>query len=172
MEIRVAGPGDERLLQLVGAATFLDAFAGVLPAGDIALHCEREHAAARYGAWLADGGSRLWLACARPGGAPVGYLVLTRPQLPLPDLGPADWEIKRIYLLHRHQGRGLGARLMSVAVAAAKSAGAQRLLLGVYAGNTPALGFYRRLGYADCGTREFRVGANTYHDLILALPLR
>jgi hypothetical protein len=37
--------------------------------------------------------------------------------LPLPDLREDDLEVKRIYLLHRAQGTGIGVRLMKEAVA-------------------------------------------------------
>ena len=98
--------GDEIALSLVGQASFLEAFAGTLLASDLFAHCTRQHTVEKYREWLADGFSRLWLAETEPGSGPVGYLVLTRPDLPLADLGPNDWEIKRIYLLHRFQGQG------------------------------------------------------------------
>ena len=34
-----------------------------------------------------------------------------------------------------------------------------------------ALAFYARLGFAQVGTRQFRVGANDYFDYILSLDL-
>src|SRR5208283_4651286 len=113
----------------------------------------------------------IWIAEAEQGGAPVGYLVLSAPDLPLPDLDPRDREIKRIYVLHRFQGTGLGRRLMESARRHAFEQRAQRLLLGVYARNLAALAFYARLGYTTVGHRIFHVGAHDYEDLILALPL-
>lgn len=166
VQIRKAGVGDEVALALVGQAAFLEAFAGTLDGGDVMAHCLKQHAVEKYRAWLHDGGSALWLAEAR--GAPVGYLVLTAPDLPLADLSARDLEVKRIYLLHRFQGGGVGRRLMEAAEREAAARGATRLLLGVYAGNAGALAFYERLGWAKAGTREFRVGAGTYHDFILA----
>jgi ribosomal protein S18 acetylase RimI-like enzyme len=165
-------PGDEPALALVGQAAFLEAFAGVIHGGDIVEHCLRQHSAEKYRAWLADPHTLIWLAETEPGLAPVGYLVLTTPDLPLPDVRPGELEIKRIYLLHRFQGLGIGRRLMDAAREHAKAAGCPRLLLGVYAQNTAAIAFYQSLGYVPVGTRDFKVGTNTYHDLILALPFR
>ncbi len=169
--IRPCVPGDEAALALVGQASFLEAFAGVLPGSDILAHCERQHAAAVYHGWLRDGVSALWLAETEPGGAPVGYLVLTRPDLPLPELGSGDVEVKRVYLLHRFQGGGLGRRLMQAAEDHARGCGRRRLLLGVYARNADAIGFYQRLGYRPVGTRTFLVGHHRYDDLILGRDL-
>ncbi len=99
----------------MGQATFLEAFAGVISGQDILAHCRQQHAVDKYAAWLRDAASAVWLAETEPGRAPVGYLVLTTPDLPLPDLGPADAEVKRIYLFHRFQGQGMGRLLMEAA---------------------------------------------------------
>lgn len=170
-KIRRCGPGDEQALALVGSAAFLEAFAGVISGRDIIGHCQRQHSEDKYEGWLRDPKSAVWIAEVDPGRAPVGYLVLTVPDLPVADLGPGDLEVKRIYLLHRFQGSGIGARLMDAARTHAVSQGARRLLLGVYRDNTAAIGFYERLGYQRIGTRTFKVGENTYNDIVLALDL-
>ncbi|MDO8540826.1 MAG: GNAT family N-acetyltransferase [Opitutaceae bacterium] len=169
--IRKCAPGDEDDLSLVGQAAFLEAFAGVVSGRDILAHCRRQHATEKYAAWLRDANSAVWMVEVNPGRAPVGYLVLTAPDLPLADIGPGDLEIKRVYLLHRFQGGGIGARLMNAARDHAIARGSRRLLLGVYSGNIAAIGFYERLGYKRVGTRPFKVGENTYNDLIFSLGL-
>ncbi|HVU17458.1 MAG TPA: GNAT family N-acetyltransferase [Candidatus Didemnitutus sp.] len=171
ISIRRCAPGDEALLALIGQATFLETFAGILPGTDILAHCQNQHAASKYAAWLNDPASAAWLAEMESGGAPVGYLVLTKPDLPLADINADDLEVKRVYLLRRCQGSGVGARLMNEARDLARPRGVRRLLLGVYGKNDAAIGFYEKLGYRCVGTREFRVGHGTYHDLILALDL-
>jgi ribosomal protein S18 acetylase RimI-like enzyme len=168
VSIRQCGPGDEAALALVGQATFLETFAGILPGADIVAHCEKQHSTAKYAAWLADAKSAVWVAELAPGAAPVGYLVLTKPDLPLADVGPGDLEVKRVYLLQRCQGNGVGAQLMEAARLFAAAQGVRRLLLGVYGKNAAAIGFYERLGYVRVGTRDFQVGQGVYHDLILA----
>lgn len=169
--IRPCQPGDETALALVGQATFLESFAGILPGSDIVAHCTRQHAASKYAAWLNDPASAVWVAEVEPGLAPVGYVVLTTPDLPLADLTPQDIEIKRIYILKRFQGGGLGARLMREAETLARARQFRRLLLGVYSKNAAAIGFYEKIGYRKIGERPFKVGENTYHDYILGLPL-
>jgi diamine N-acetyltransferase len=171
LSIRPCTPGDEEALALVGRATFLEAFAGVLDRGDILLHCETQHSPASYRAWLDDRRARTWIAELQPGAAPVGYLVIAPAGLPLPDLSPADLEVKRVYLLHKVQGCGLGRQLMNEAISYAVSAGSRRLLLGVYGGNHQAIGFYERLGFRQVGVRKFRVGRHDYDDLVLGLDL-
>src|SRR5262245_44821132 len=169
--IRRCEPGDEIALSIVGQASFLDTFAGVLSGKDILGHCVREHSNGKYARWLADPDSAAWIAEVEPGQAPVGYLVLTKPDLPLSDISLNDAEVKRVYILSRFRGAGLGRRLMQEAGFYAQSRGIRRLLLGVYSGNSGAISFYEKLGYQRVGERSFRVGDNIYNDFILALPL-
>ena len=168
--IRPCVPGDEAALALVGQATFLETYAGVLPAANILSHCRTQHGEALYAEWLAKPGYRLWLAEMDEGGAPVGYAALTPPDLPVAT-GEGDVELKRIYLLNRFHGTGLGGRLMATALESAAQAGFTRMLLGVFGGNARAIAFYARQGYVEAGVRKFRVGANEYDDLVLARAL-
>lgn len=169
--IRPCVKGDEAALALVGQATFLEAFAGILDGADVIAHCQRQHNVELYRDWLALPAMRLWLAEATPGGAPVGYLVLSHASLPVADPRQDDLEIKRIYLLHRFQGQRVGQRLMQAALDQARAAGAGRVLLGVYAENHDALAFYTRCGFAQLGRRTFRVGRTDYQDVILGITL-
>ncbi len=169
--IRRATPADAQALSLIGSATFLETFAGVIDGADVVAHCASEHSRAVYDSLLTRADAGVWLAEALEGAAPVGYAVLERAKLPVTDPQPDDVEIKRIYVLGRFHGTGLGARLMAAALAEAKHGGARRALLGVYAQNHRALAFYAKQGFTRIGERRFQVGANTYGDHILALQL-
>jgi diamine N-acetyltransferase len=171
ISVRLALAGDERRIALVGQATFLETFAGLLDRDDILAHCEREHAASVYADWLAKPSARIWLVETEVGGAPVGYLLLSKASLPLTDLRGDDLEVKRIYLLHRFHGSGIGQTLLDRAIEEASRQGASRLLLGVFAGNERAMAFYARNGFVKVGDRRLQVGANSYDDVMLALDL-
>lgn len=164
--IREAGEDDAAALALIGAATFLETFAGILDGAAIVAHCAAQHEESAYRALLASG-AQAWLAEAQPGGAPIGFALVARPDLDAAEEG--DIELKRIYSLSRFHGSGLGAALMQEAVAAAERH--RRLLLGVYARNERALAFYRKQGFVDIGTRRFNVGGKLYDDRVLARPL-
>jgi len=167
IEIRPCGPGAAAALALVEQATFLETYAHVLPAGDILAHCAREHDAARYEDWLSQSGAyRFWGAHVVGQGAMVGYVMLSPPDLPVP-LQRGDLEVRRIYLLSRFHGGGVGARLLQAAVDAAQALGAPRVLLSVFGENANAIAFYARQGFTQAGVRKFQVGANTYDDLVL-----
>jgi len=167
ISIRPATAADAPALALVGQATFLETYSTVLPAADILAHCTTQHAQGLYESWVGKPDYSFWVAEVAATGAPVGYAMLCPPDLPVP-LEPGDLEIRRIYLLSRFQGDGVGARLMAAALEAARAAEASRVLLGVYEENAGAIAFYARQGFTQAGVRKFQVGANTYDDLVLA----
>lgn len=162
---------DADMLALVASSTFLEAFAGVLAGDDILAHCLKNSSASAFERYLAAPQCQAFLACTVHPQSPIGYAMLTRPDLPLDDLGEDDLELRRIYLFSRFYGSGAGQKLMSHATDAAVGAGARRLLLGVHAGNARALAFYRRNGFEDVGTRTFQVGSQMHHDLVLGKVL-
>ncbi len=164
--IRRAVPGDGAALALIGAASFLESYAGVVDGAGIIRHCAMKHTPTVYEAALADPAQSLWLAEMVPGAAPVGYLHLAPPDLPVP-AAPGDIEIKRIYVLSRLHGTGLGRQLMDTALLHARKSGHTSLILGVYKGNDRALGFYGRMGFEAMGERQFDVGGSVYCDWIM-----
>jgi ribosomal protein S18 acetylase RimI-like enzyme len=168
--IRPCGPEDALALSTVASATFLETYAGIIDGGDILAHCRTQHAVEAYARWLADTATPLLLAVVDPGACPVGYAMLSPPDLPVLT-GEGDVELKRIYVLHRFHGDGVGLALLNAAVDSARAAGARRMLLGAYGGNDRAIAFYRRNGFTQIGTRVFHVGDNDYDDVVLARDL-
>ena len=172
--VRPCGADDADALALVGAASFLEGFAGFISGPSMVAHCRNAHSEATYRAYL-EGGAKGFLGEAvTPGaelsgeqGAPIGYALLTRPDLP--GARDGDIELKRIYLLTRAQGTGLAAALMETAIAA--SEGHDRLLLGTHPQNSRAIAFYRKYGFETIGKREFNVGGMVFDDIVMARDL-
>ena len=186
--LRRATEADAAALALVGAATFLEAFTWMLPGADIVVHCAQHHTAAAYDHYLAQPATRITLAVTGAD-VPVGYAMLTAPELPSFNVLPADIELKRIYLFSRFRSAPVlapdGIRLpgpalpglrpaqalMNAAIADAIALQRTRLLLGTHAGNLRAIAFYRRNGFVEAGTRTFQVGGQTCCDLIFSKQL-
>jgi diamine N-acetyltransferase len=173
MQVSISKVGVEacEALAAVGAATFLETFAGEIDGRDIVSHGLTQHTAQAYRDLLTHKAGAAWLATVEPGAAPVGYALLCRPDLPMEGLGEADWEIKRIYALSRFHGQGVGRHLMEGCVAEARARQARRVLLGTGKFNRRAIAFYQRAGFQIVAERLFQVGANRYDDWILALDL-
>jgi diamine N-acetyltransferase len=171
LTIRQAKPGDEQKLSLVGAATFLETYAHMIPGEDLVSHCAIQHSPETYAAWLRDPSATIWLA-ETEAKAPIGYLLLTKSTLPVDAPQPEDLEVQRIYVLSRFHRTGMGYALMNLAVSKAISKGARRLVLGVHNENARALAFYKRQGYEIIDDRKFSVGNSVFCDSVLARPLR
>ena len=163
VEVREADGRDVAALSLVGAATFLDTFAGLLDGEAIVEHCRLRQSEDYYRTALSSG-CKAFVAEVSPGSAPVGFALIGPPDLPVAMDG--DLELKRIYILGRFQGSGTGSALMDAALDAASAC--SRLLLGVYSGNSAARAFYERKGFAPIGKRDFYVGEIAYDDTIYA----
>jgi ribosomal protein S18 acetylase RimI-like enzyme len=178
--LRSATPSDAAALALVGAATFLEAFTWMLPGADIIAHCAKNHTVDAYAHYLAQPTTRITLAVTGID-VPIGYAMLTAPELPTFNVLPTDLELKRIYLFSRfrsssvvvtnHPGVRTAQALMDAAIDDAQQLLAKRLLLGTHGGNTRAISFYRRNGFVEAGTRTFKVGTQECCDLIFAKDL-
>lgn len=171
IRVRIAELADAPTLSLVAGATFLETFADIIPGPDIVAHVAVNNSAEKFWGWIGDGGSRVWIAGLASTHAPIGYAVLTAPDLPAIPTNADDVELKRIYILSRYHGGGLAGRMMEAVVAEAQATGKARLLLGVYAANDRAIAFYRKQGFEIVGDRRFQVGAALFEDKIMARML-
>ncbi|MBN8839810.1 MAG: GNAT family N-acetyltransferase, partial [Sphingomonadales bacterium] len=154
--LRRAESADAAACSLIAGATFLEAFAGILDGADIVAHVADKSSPANFAVWANDPASVVTLAEATAGAAPVGYSLLTTPDLPVP-AEDGDIELKRIYALAPTHGGGLGSALMQRAIEDAQALGRKRMLLGVYGGNARAQRFYAKQGFALVGNRRFKV---------------
>ena len=78
---------------------------------------------------------------------PVGFMKLhLNSNLPdyLPECG---MEVEKIYFFPRHQGKGIGRKLMNVAIELALQLNKELIWLGVIDTNTNAIAFYRKMGF-------------------------
>lgn len=168
--LRRATPEDAPKLALLGAATFLTAFASDHPGQALVDHCAHEHGTQRYADWLAKPDYAFWLI-GTPLGAPLAYAMLCPPEIEItPDAGAL--ELKRIYALSGWQGAGLGRRLIEAVIEEARARGAPSLYLCVYTNNTDAQRFYTRFGFEKVGQQQFMTGDVPFTDWILRKALR
>lgn len=167
--LRRATADDAPKLALLGAATFLVAFASDHPGDALLDHCSVEHSERRYADWLTKPDYALWLI-ETPLGAPIGYAMLCPPEIDItPE--PDSLELKRIYTLPGWQSAGLGRRLMEAAIDEARTRGAKTLYLCVYTINVNAQRFYARFGFEKVGQQQFMTGNVPFTDWILAKTL-
>ena len=88
--VRRATIADADRLALIGSATFLETFAGLLDGDAIVDHCAREHSSSAYRRYLGKG-AEAWLVEACSGMAPVGFSLLGSTDLPGSDGPSFSW---------------------------------------------------------------------------------
>ncbi len=166
---RRAGPDDVAAVAAQGRTAFLETFGTVYEPDDIAAYF-----ATAYGSDatdIANDAAALFLA--EDDAGLVGHLKLGALALPVGsgEAGDAAREIKRLYVLGRAHGKGVGRTLLDLGVIQARGAGARALYLSCWTGNERALRFYRRGGFAIAGRTSFAVGRRIDEDHILRLAL-
>jgi GNAT superfamily N-acetyltransferase len=166
---RKATPDDARALTHLGRSTFLATFAVDHPGVALLDFLDQSHTEPKYRAWLTDPACHIIIG-ETPLGAPAGYALLTPPGHPHLSR-PGDIELMRIYLLSPWHGSGEAARLMALAIEAARARQAKRLLLAVYEVNAKARRFYEKHGFVHIGETTFMVGDVAFPDLVYARTL-
>jgi ribosomal protein S18 acetylase RimI-like enzyme len=78
-----------------------------------------------------------------------------------------------MYVDGAHRGTGLARQLVEAVIRGARDAGAIVLNLSVTAGNAPAQGLYRQMGFVVYGVepRAYQVGGRYYDSELMALDL-
>lgn len=167
---RQAVAQDAAQLAALGSTVWISTYAeeGVEPA--FAHHVLAEFTAERLCALLGDPHNCHWLA--ETGAGLVGFA-----ELKLGERSPClavdgQAEISRLYVLERFTRRGIGRELLRRCRQSAAAAGIATLWLTAYEGNTRALEFYQREGWATVGDYAFALGACTYRNVVLTLPVR
>jgi ribosomal-protein-alanine N-acetyltransferase len=100
---------------------------------------DRRETAARWRALVATGEGTILVA--EEGGAPVGLAALAGRRAP--ELG--------MLVRRDRRGRGVGGALLEAAIDAARAAGADAVVLHVFAHNAAARALYARRGFAEVG---------------------
>ena len=164
VQVRRCTAQDAAVLAQVCAETFQDTFAADNTAKDMEVFLAESYSPQVLAAELAT-----------VDGIPAAYLktnvgkAQTEPvegRISQPSL-----EVQRIYVRLPYKRRGLGARLMGVALDEARAPAPAPIWLGVWERNTAALAFYERLGFTRFGEHVFQVGSDAQTDYLMVCPV-
>jgi len=165
-EVRTCKPGDERALSIVAQAAILETYAPLVRGENLYEYVTEELNAARFRSLLEDPSMRLWAAEFETTRSIVGYAHA------LPDADDRSaMELKRIYLLNRFRGAGIGKRLLDETIAFALERSFRAILLRVHHKNEEAIGFYRRNGFTPVGEESFPAGDEVSTVVVMRLGL-
>ncbi|MBB6466819.1 GNAT family N-acetyltransferase [Aminobacter carboxidus] len=88
---------------------------------------------------------------------------------PVPDC--SDLEIAKLYVQPRHQGSGVGGRLLAAGLDVCADTGRPDVWLAVNAENQRATEFYLRKGFAKAGETRFQIDDQSYPNHVLRYDL-
>jgi GNAT superfamily N-acetyltransferase len=156
VEIRIAGEADVRLLSVLGTVTFYEAYFEQDSPADMANYLCETFSQEKTLAELKEPNSTYFIMYMD--GSAVGYARLLRNSINKEVNGGNPVELKRIYLVERVWGTGLGETLLNHCIDAARTEGFDSIWLGVWEKNERGLGFYQKHGFSRVGTLEFPYG--------------
>lgn len=168
MRLLPVTPADIPALSALARTSFTETFGHLYPPDDLSDFLEASYSPGVLAHETIEP-AQMWRLLADEDGALAGYLQCGPVSLPHPDADSAtQGEIKRIYVLHSHQGRGGGKLLMDAAQAwLAETYGDAPQWLGVWSGNVKAQRFYAGLGFTQVGSYVFPVGRTRDDEFIL-----
>ena len=172
MLIRPAAPADSPALAALARRTYADAFGHSQSPSDLAAHLAGNLSDARVLAFLDED----TVLVAESDAGLVGYIQCgaLRPDFFDVEIAPGDCELRRVFVLAAHQGRGIGAQLIDAALALPAMRAAPHVYLDVWDENRGAQKLYERYGFVAIGNRAFAVasGAETSFDVIMVRKRR
>ena len=172
MILRPASLDDMSALVALGRRTFIEAFGHLYSPGDLASFLASARSPEAVAAALADPDVAVTLGEIQ--GEPSGYCMThfgkafderPRPQPTRPAV------LGQLYCTSVATGRGLGAALMSDALAEARRRGCDAMQLSVWSGNAGAQRFYQRYGFAKVADIDFWVGNHRDDEFLYELRL-
>lgn len=169
IELEIVDPGRAAELAKLKADTFAETFADDNDPDHVQAHLAREFTADAVRRTLEHDDSTTWWLV--DDGEPVGYLKVNR--------GPAQTEsglgdgleVEQLYVQSAHHGRGLGGRLIELAVNTARDEGLAYIWLGVWEHNRRAIAVYEHLGFVPIGEHTFRFGEEEQRDVLMRLDV-
>jgi len=155
-------------LSELAAATFTETFGHLYPPEDLEAFLLKSYAVEKLAAEVAEP-RNFWQLAMDDGGRALAYLQCGPVGLPHAEADPErHGELKRIYVHSSAQGRGLGKRLLGVAMDwMERTYGPAPQWIGVWSENLKAQALYKSYGFERVGGYKFAVGKTLDDEFIL-----
>ncbi len=158
--IRTARDEDAETLATLGRETFVDTFVtgfGIpYPKDDLATYFESAYGVEKMRARVRDPREAWWVV--ERAGEMIGFANTGPCGLPHPDVRPSHAELRRLYVVRKAQGLGLGTRLLEIALEWMEANTDGPLWLSVWSGNVKAQRLYAAYGFEKAGEYKYPVG--------------
>jgi ribosomal protein S18 acetylase RimI-like enzyme len=170
MRILPVEPRHIPALSQLAIETFKETFGHLYPPEDLSAFLIKSYAPVQLEIDLADP-AQFW-RIVYDGDDAVAYLQCGPVGLPHPDADPKHaGELKRLYVHSSQQGKGLGKRLLTIAIDwMTETYPGNPQWIGVWSQNHKAQALYNACGFERVGEYQFAVGQTLDDEFILQRP--
>lgn len=163
--IRNVNLDDYEELIRISKTTFFDTFAEYNTKEDMDLYISENYNVSKIREEISDPFNVFLFAV--ESGKTVGFVKLRTNKIPSELLETNPIEIERIYVAKSHQGKRVGASLMSHCINLAKEKKYDTIWLAVWEHNLQAQLFYEKWGFEKFGSHIFILGKDEQNDFLL-----
>lgn len=167
LKIRKADPKDTKLLAVLGAVTFYEAYFETDDSCDIADYITETYSVEQIQSEIEDKNSHFFIA--EIDEKAVGFAKLRENSKPDCLKDENTIELHRIYLVERVWRKGIGRELINECVRLAKQKGYESLWLGTWEANVKAQKFYKKLNFVKAGEYQYFYGEYLTTNLVLKI---
>jgi ribosomal protein S18 acetylase RimI-like enzyme len=162
---------DAEAIASLGARLFVQAYGPTHPEPERSRYLSKAYSVDTMARAIEGEGSSVFVV-EESSGAPIAYAhMFSTTEIPPGVDGRRAFEILRFYVDSAHQGRGVGAMLMSHCCDVATQSGADVIWLQTWSQASWAIGFYQRIGFKIVGRKPFYFGERVDEDHVMALAL-
>lgn len=165
VEIRQADAGDAKLVSVLGAVTFYEAYFEQDAPADMARYIHESFNLEKIRAEIEDDAATFFIVYRN--GCAVGYAKMRAGSKVECVKTKNSVELQRIYLVERVFGKGVGKILLNHCLDFARAKGFETLWLGVWEQNPRAIRFYEKHGFRQVGTITFPYGDTDGTNLVM-----
>lgn len=101
----------------------------------------------------------------------AGFLKLNISAAQTENMGENYLEVERIYILKEYKGNGFGKKLIEFSLSKAKELGKNKVWLGVWEHNYPAIKFYEKFNFKIIDKHNFYMGSDKQTDYIMEVNI-
>lgn len=167
--LRLARISDAEAIATLGSSVFASTFGYSLSPSDLVTYLQEAYSLTSVQTDILNPSITTLVAVSPISPYPVvGFSQLNRSSTePCIENEPKPVELQRLYVNTIFQGGGVGKLLVEGIEKIVREEGYETLWLGVWEENLKALGFYRKFGFEECGSHDFKMGECIQTDKIV-----
>ena len=165
IDIRRAVPEDADAISTIGTQSFKAAYGDTADAEDLILHLDDYFGLDAVKSELDQPGR--WYLVALIDDEPAAFTKIRDADKPDCVPGARVLELQQVYVLPDKQRHGLGGQLIDASFNLAGFMGVEGLWLSVWQHAPWAVNAYRKYGFEQVGTADFKLGNTVYSDWVM-----